>query len=314
MVFLKRVCLVIIYNHHFPQNIERLENIYSDKFSHIFHLVPFYRGAVSNVIPVYEKSHQFQGYIAQAFPRLAAGEFDHYFFVADDMILNPRINQDNYDSELGLSQDDSFLTEFISLHETSAFWKRVGEAFDFSLKSDGVDITGQLPSFGVAKARLKDAGLYLGPLRRSAFSKKVGLRDFYRPRRVLVTIARSSNERLSRWIVKVRSHARNYNLSYPLVGGYSDIFVVTKKALRDFSHYCGAFAAGRLFVELAIPTALVLSSSKVVTEKDIKLSGRALWGDEIRELDVFRGSLQNLLDAFPADQLYLHPVKLSEWN
>ena len=57
--------LVIIYNHHYPKNIERLDLIYKDKFKSIFHLIPFYSGEKSNVIPVYGNSFYFQGYIAE---------------------------------------------------------------------------------------------------------------------------------------------------------------------------------------------------------------------------------------------------------
>lgn len=84
-----RVALVLIYNHQYNENIEKLEAIYGPRFDQIYHLVPFYEGDRPNVIPVYEKSHYFQGYIAQAFSSFFSAHYDHYLFVADDLLLNP---------------------------------------------------------------------------------------------------------------------------------------------------------------------------------------------------------------------------------
>ena len=47
------VCLLIIYNHRYDDNIEKLERIYKNRFSDIYHIVPFYNGTIENVIPVY---------------------------------------------------------------------------------------------------------------------------------------------------------------------------------------------------------------------------------------------------------------------
>ena len=63
----KRIALVVIYNHRFDGNISIVEDLYRERFSNIFHLVPFYDGDRPDVIPVYENSFQFQGYIAQGF-------------------------------------------------------------------------------------------------------------------------------------------------------------------------------------------------------------------------------------------------------
>ena len=60
----QKVALIIIYNHQYNKNIDVLERIYKDRFHDIYHLVPFYRGDRKNVIPVYESSHYFQGYIS----------------------------------------------------------------------------------------------------------------------------------------------------------------------------------------------------------------------------------------------------------
>ena len=81
---------------------------------------------------------------------------------------------------------------------------------------------------------------------------------------------------------------RTYNLDYPLVGGYSDVCIVTAAAIRDFAHHCGVLAASGLFVEHAIPTALALSAQAISVGSALKLHGRALWTpEELRELDAY---------------------------
>lgn len=62
-----KLALMVIYNHRFDKNIELIEKLYSPSFSNIFHIIPFYDGNKENVIPVYESSYQFEGYISQAY-------------------------------------------------------------------------------------------------------------------------------------------------------------------------------------------------------------------------------------------------------
>lgn len=102
---------------------------------------------------------------------------------------------------------------------------------------------------------------------------------------------------------------------YPLVGAYSDIFLVTADCMQDFCTYCGAFAATNLFVEIAIPTALVLSSNHIKYNKDVKLAGGAMWSDADMEfLKAYNNKLDELIKNYPSDKFYLHPIKLSKWK
>jgi hypothetical protein len=99
------VILVVIYNHKYDKNIDIVENLYCKRFSTIYHIVPFYTGDKPNVIPVYENSIYFEGYIAQAYSHFFHPEAAHYFFVADDMILNPNINETNYADFFNLTDE-----------------------------------------------------------------------------------------------------------------------------------------------------------------------------------------------------------------
>ena len=58
----------------------------------IFSIMPFYDGKKESVLPVYESSYQFSGYISQAKIQLDCRgiSFEHYFFVADEIIASAK--------------------------------------------------------------------------------------------------------------------------------------------------------------------------------------------------------------------------------
>lgn len=116
-------------------------------------------------------------------------------------------------------------------------------------------------------------------------------------------------------------------LDYPLCAGYSDIFLVTADCMQNFCTYCGALAAQNLFVEVAIPTAMVLAASKIAVisdtnrkgiHKTLALKNGDMWptGDQTLQDTIapFNHSLQTLIENFPAGLLFLHPIKLSQWK
>jgi hypothetical protein len=306
---MNKVALIIIYNHQYNKNIEISERIYKSRFSNIYHLVPFYNGNKSNVITVYESSFYFQGYLAQGFKSFYREEFSHYFFIADDLFLNPVINEKNYTEHLQLKQNTCFLPGFVTLHNvTFGWWPRVGEAFRYKIKVPGVEAENQLPDFDTALAAFEKFGLKIKPLCiDQVWKAPASIKEFG-----WMLIRNSLN-----LIRKIKSKVLNkkHNLSYPLVGSYADIFIVSSDAIKQFCHYCGVFAATKLFVEVGLPTSLVLSAQEIVTEKDLKLQGKALWtNDQLKILDNYENKLSKLSDDFPGDCLYLHPVKLSKWD
>jgi hypothetical protein len=317
-----KTALVVVYNHRYDKNISIIEDLYRERFSDIYHLVPFYDGNRPGVIPVYENSFYFQGYIAQGMRHFCRPEYDHYLFIADDLILNPVVSEDNCLHHLGLDAGSSFIPNLIGLHTMRNYWPRIREAYEFTIRRKGVEIVNELPGPDEAAERFARHGLEMGPLRHRQVFPSPGLSVSGwlrlvagRPRQFL----RRLSDPLMRW---------KYNLSYPVVGSYSDIVAVSAGTLSRFCHYCGVFAAAGLHAELAIPTALVLSADHIVTENDLALRGRALWPDgwnrlhgendlahdELKELDRYNNNLATLLHEFPAGYLYLHPVKLSKWS
>jgi hypothetical protein len=307
----EEVVLIIIYNHRYDENIEILERLYKKRFSNIFHLIPFYNGEKSNVISVYENSHFFQGYIAQGFHQYFKKEFSHYLFIADDLILNPVITEINYKEYFKLDGKTSFVPELVTLHERETFWRRHKEAYDYTPRVIGIEVMSEIPDYEEALIHFKKFNLGIDSLRFDQIYPriKLSLETFKSAHKSKIFIAYVYS-RLNSWLKR-----KSYDMSYPLVGGYSDIAIVPAKNIKQFCHYCGVFSATNLFVELAIPTAMVLSSEKIVTEKHLLLQGKALWtAEEYKELNRFGKNLKKLLSNFPENYIYLHPVKLSGWN
>ena len=116
--------------------------------------------------------------------------------------------------------------------------------------------------------------------------------------------------------IKNEIKSSSYQLSYPLVWSNADLVVVSSKNIKKFVHYCGIFAACNLFAEIALPTALVLSDPKKIIDcSNLNFREGHLWNSEEKKLLApYDESLEELLENFPEGYLYIHPVKLSEWD
>ena len=115
-----------------------------------------------------------------------------------------------------------------------------------------------------------------------------------------------------------RRQTADSGLGYPLVCGFSDFFVIPSSSFDDFSHYCGVFAAMRMFVEVAIPTSMVLSCSKIVNLEALGLKAETGVINSARvraELESkYELSFARFMQEYPADYLFIHPIKLSRWK
>lgn len=292
-----KIALLIIYNHRFDRNIPVLNKIYEGRFSHIFHVVPFYDGNEENVIPVYESSYQFSGYISQAYTHLKGKGFTHYFIVADDMIINPGIDEHNFWGRTGISPDSCYISSLISFQTRMVNWERTTEALAYNIYGKGAEISNIIPNTKEAVERFKFHNLPTG---------NVPFKSVYRNIK--------QNKRLNIY-EKLQLLKRKGRLTYPLVGGYSDIFLITADVMDKFVLYCGAFAATGLFVEIAIPTAMVLACKKIQFDKDIKLKQKALWSaNDYKILEKYNFSLTALNLDYPEETLFIHPIKLSKWK
>ncbi len=315
------VALIIIYNHHqHADNIPVLEKMYGERFSHIYHLVPTMPGFAPvaheigpNVISVHGRSYCFQGWMAQGLPQYFREEYTHYFFIHDDLILNPGFNENNFREYLELDEEDTaFLADLYVLHQRLE-WDFALEAWSFKGRVD------PLPAYEEALKRFSAHGLAIKPI---SFYWSLLTHGYYvHPAdsfcqqfvvlREWLKIVLQRLERLVTWPASKRT------LAYPLVGGYSDIVVIPAGNIKEFCRYCEALAALNLFVATAVPTALALSCKKINTHKNILRRGRYRWRGTTWQLVRSRyddGALGGLLENFPDECLFMHPVKLSQWK
>lgn len=110
-----KVCIVIIFNHRYDQNIELIRKLYGKRFECIRILMPFYDGDDKCVIPVYECSYQFQGYLIQAYDRLMETGASYFFFVSDDVMIHPAIDQNNLIDVFQMRGRDVFFDKMFCL-------------------------------------------------------------------------------------------------------------------------------------------------------------------------------------------------------
>ena len=296
---MSKVALVIVYNHPHVENVEVLERIYRDRFSDVFHLMPFYQGSAPNVIPVSGQSKYFSGRIAQGFDRYYREDYLHYFFIHDDLLLNPAINQENYADFFRLRQRACFLHSLESLPDKDG-WPYCQICYEWAaLKQPWRKVEYGLPAYEEAVKLLGRFGFTMKPMKYHQIR--------HNPLAAVCKRFVNSN-------VFYKLNIGLYDLRYPLVGGMADIVIVPARDIRKFCRYCKAFADSGLYVEAAIPTALTFCVDEIVEEKDLPLSGEFFYGDAWRIPDKHKGSLKALLADFPEDVAYMHPIKLSQWN
>ena len=311
------VCLVVIYNHRHSANVEKLENLYRGRFSHVYHLMPFHEGG-ENVIPVYESAHCFQGHLAQGYDRYFAAGHRHYIFVADDLLLNPVISEENYMEYFGLDDKQSFIRELKPLCEAGG-WSHIGNVFacnwDDAWKCDARNM---LPTYDEALTKMEKLGLTVKAIPAYFLLLPVyGDRFWESFRRAGSFRACASllRQKVKSIYLKWMKHSSTPVL--PFVLAHSDFCIVSSKHVGKFIHYCGVFAAYNLFVEIALPTSLALcvEPEEIVMEKDLPSRGIYLWGDEKESFAKRHGmQLEKMLADFPEDVLYVHPVKPSQWK
>lgn len=313
-----KVALLVIFNHRYDRNIPVIEEFYKDRFGYIYFIVPFYDGNKENVIPVYGRSIFFESYIAQAYNILKKEKFDYYYIIADDMIINPHINENNIQQFFELQDGESWIPHLRRIKDQKYFWVGTLAAYLYKPSQKYVEVKTEIPSVKEALEKFEFQGL-LNPmeLTRKDVFKGFSLKTEYLGDKI----------RLALRILTLLRHPlrKSANLSYPLAASYSDTLLVAGDSMERFAHYCGVFGATSLFVEVAIPTALILASEKKIkTEKDISRTGRSYWKSANNvfcdnpsylwdNLEYEYKNLNDIIDRFPDDAIYLHPIKISKW-
>lgn len=309
-----KICLVIIYNHNYEKNIPVLNRIYEGRFSHVFHLMPFYQGGDPHVIGVYENSFMFSGYIAQAYARLPK-DCAQYVFVADDMVLNPAIDETNIFDRLSLSSDTCVTTGARVITDNDFLFSSLIRPSVMALNCtcNACEWRRFMPDLDSAWELFEKHGFSRG----SGVSQR--LYEFFRVGQRLM----SKTYFHTRWIPPfgfLTRFARFFTSReklYPLATGYSDFLIVPQGQLSSFSHACGCLAAARVFVEVAIPTALVLSSKEIrfVEQTGYKCeTGVADYGVRQKLEQEAEFDYGQFIAKFPPNYLFIHPIKLSKWK
>lgn len=302
---MRQCTLVIIFNHRYDANIEKLDKIYGKRFSDILFLVPFYNGSDNRVIPVYESSFQFQGYIAQGYKQIIEHDSKHYLFIGDDLILDPSINENNYQKYFNLEDDCSFIDGVDELADMKGwiYEERFLNAFLSFSRYNGTEYKSELMDSKTAFEIADKIGYN---------NKKITVSHFMKSpdtKRKKLSFIRKNTEHFYRLL-------KGYRIPYPLWGGYSDIVIIAHDDLESFSRMCGIFAAQDLFVEIAIPTAMMLNCKEVRFLRDINKKSKVMWTEE-EKTDIelqYEKSYSRLESQWPKETSYIHPVKLSRWS
>jgi hypothetical protein len=318
-----KVVLVILFNHRFDGNLDKLRQIYADRFTHLFFIVPFYSGDDQDVIAVFENSFYFQGYLAQALPRIQNDKFTHYLVIGDDLLLHPGINEHTYGDYFKLGPQTGFIPDVFLLHdrhnprrllrkENYWYWNPASVAFTTDQK--GIEVVNELPRPDEARNLLSRHGYDFQP----ELAKDM-LKHYY------PILGSGKAETFTRYVLEIiRCAVFNWKLNrierrtiaYPMVASYADIVIIPHVGVKKFCHYSGVFAALNLFVEIALPTALLFSVDSIRQEKDLNKSGSTSWSplDCAALEQKFKLNIADLLAAFPDETLYMHPIKLSRWH
>ena len=184
----------------------------------------------------------------------------------------------------------------------------VGVPSPFSPNAPGLQETHKLPSVEEAIVKFKSLGYATQYVRARAEASRI-LTGVY--------VKLSRGQHFIRWFNSIY----NFKLSYPLVCGRSDLTIVPHNKIEKFCHYCGIFAGLNLFIEIAIPTTLVLlqeDDSKLMTDKDSRFQTFQGHLGNLHPFDLRLPQNKNintpddLLAAFPREYLYIHPIKLSQ--
>ena len=99
--------------------------------------------------------------------------------------------------------------------------------------------------------------------------------------------------------------------------GYSDFFIITREQLLPIAILCGVFSAMNMFVEIAIPTAIVLTTKRedVVFLADTEYKAEIYWENHRTEFEErYHTNVGYLYKNWDTEILFIHPVKLSKWS
>lgn len=297
-----KIGLIIIFNHRYEKNIPKLKKIYEGRFSHIYFAVPFYKGGweTENIIPVYESGKYFETMIPYIWNAVKNEGFDYLFFLPEDMVINPKVTEDNCIEYFRVNPDTAYINKYQSMQDMALewpFWQYSDAKYCFE-RHTAVNYKNEILSaeeaFQLADARgwqeLRSPIKY--PFFKNGW-KADNFRSFFKYPKWALAALRGK-----------------FTFAYPLMQGFSDIFIIPKVYMNDFANYCGVFGAMNLHLEVAIPTAIMLACGHVVHQY-----GKVVeHGDPNKICEQYNGKYTKLIDEWDDEYMYVHPIKLSTWE
>ncbi|MDY7008423.1 MAG: hypothetical protein SWX82_32015 [Cyanobacteriota bacterium] len=310
-----RVGLCVVFNHNFEANIPKLRKIYDNRFHEVLYLIPSFRSSEADIKTVYRGSYNFHGYISDKLEDILRMDVDYYMFVHDDVILNPNINQVSLLEKIGLGEKDAFFPYIRGYNPTQNwYWnERVISrliGIEKHLFSSGfIDFFKYLPEKELAISQFE--------------KHKIPAITSINKQEIFDTHKNNFNETNNLiWQFIFADSKEELQLPYPLALGISDIFVIRRSCMEYFGHICGIFAAMDIFVEAAIPTALLLACQEIQFIKNTQLRAHnylkpwSIKTPEEQELNEIINNLEKVDDlhkVFVDDHIFfIHPIKLSK--
>ena len=312
------VCLCVIFNHPFPANLPLLRKIYQGRFKHVRFLMPLMRSDDPDVLTVYRGSFSHHAYLGDHRKELLELSCAYYVMVQDDVLLAPWLDESNIVEALGIkSAAEGFISNLDPAPRDVGVWGfQAGSLWRMILPRNIISGTGtdtlpsvlnQLPPAADAAKRAETYGIPAT----TTFS--------FTDRTMSADLALAKSRSFGRDPADEREFVRHMLdmlfgsgppsdivVPYPIATGgpNTDFYVVPAACLDDYVHIAGVLAAAGLFVEMAGPTALMLSCERVRTLRD---TGREVEWAETRGTPS--SAIERLIEN---DRLLLvHPVKLS---
>ena len=299
------ICLAIVFNHRFDQNIEKLEYIYRNRFSCVRYLIPFYDGDRDDVIPVYESSYQFQGYIIQAYKELIKTGCEYYMFIADDLILNPTYDEKRINELFLKSGNKIIIPPVRAVNCKGGFGWYHARFSPRAFLQRGTQWKDTLPDYYEMKDRFEQ---FLDERFEQEYTE-----DFFSGKLPGETESDHQKE-IDRFLILNKGR----RVLYPVVASYADFFCIHKDELYKVANICGVFSAMNLFVEIALPTAIAMTMDRkdVLLLSDTDLTMKLYWGAE--DIENFakenKYDYNTLINNWDPKTICIHPVKLSKWE
>ena len=312
------ICLCVLFTHPHVANLPLLRRIYQGRFRHVRFIMPLLRSDEEDVLTVYRGSFAHHAFVGDHMEALRALNCAHYVLIHDDVLLSPWLDESNIVDALGIEgPSEAFMGNLRTVPRDVGEWGfQAGSLWRLIYPRNVISGTGtdtlpsvlaQLPPLAEAAKRAARYGIpatttfsyterTLGPelTLGQLFSfnhPKPGEHEFLRLMLELIFDGPAPID-----IV----------IPYPIAmtGPHADFVVLPDACFAEYVHISGVLAAAGLFVEMASPTALMLSCERVRMLADVRR--QVEWSQtSVAPWAAIEKLLSN-------DKLLLvHPVKLS---